>query len=87
MLGGVRVQEIYDTCADSASLLADIAVKLAPLAGLLSGREAGIALAQAYTALSNLLPKMTLPSEILTGLTAVSTTEVTTRPHTVLLIF
>ena len=58
--------------------LGEIANNMAPLAGILTSREAGMALASAYTALAKLAPHHTNPAEVMRGLTAVSTTAVST---------
>lgn len=52
------------------------AAALAPLASSLGGREARAALASAFTALAGLQPDLALTAELLTGLNAMSATEV-----------
>ncbi len=52
------------------------ASELAPLAGSLGGREARAALAACYGALAALLPDLALTAELLTGMNAMSATEV-----------
>ena len=56
-----------------------VAEALAPLAGSIEDRRAGLALAAGFQALADLLPPLQPAARLLTGLTAVSATEVKHR--------
>ena len=56
-----------------------VAEMLAPLAGSIEDRQAGLALAAGFQALADLLPPLQPAARLLTGLTAVSTSEVKHR--------
>ena len=56
-----------------------VAEALAPLAGSIEDRRAGLALAAGFRALADLLPPLQPAARLLTGLTAVSATEVKHR--------
>ena len=63
-------------CADVAARVALTGSQIAPLAGQVTGRDASLAIAKAYTALSKAAVQYAVPAEILTGLVAVSSAAV-----------